>query len=287
MTETAINRASRRRASRLDGSLVVGLILLGLIVLISVAGPILANATLAEVGAVSPRKPPGPDYWLGTDAQGRDMFTLMLYATPNTLKMGLIAGVIGVGTGTVLGLIAGQFGGWIDTIISVISDSLMTVPAIAILVIIAGNLSEMTTLIMALVVASLSWMFTARTVRAQVLTVKERGYVEVARVNGEGPLEILFREVMPNVAPYVLASFVGTVSAAILATIGLEALGLGAQNEMTLGNTIYWAQQSSAVLRGFWWWWSPPIIVIAIIFVGLFLTSVGFDRFANPRLGRE
>lgn len=100
-------------------------------------------------------------------------------------------------------------------------------------------------------------------------------------------MEILFREVMPNVAPYILASFVGTVSSAILATIGLEALGLGAQNEMTLGNTIYWAQPASAVLRGYWWWWAPPIVMIAMIFVGLFLTSVGFDRFANPRLGRE
>jgi peptide/nickel transport system permease protein len=288
MTDTAItNRASRRRASRVDVTLVLGLAMLGLIALISVLGPLLSDPSLADVGAVRPRRPPGPDFWLGTDAQGRDMLTLMLNATPNTLKMGLIAGLIGVGFGTLVGLVAGQFGGWIDSVISVISDALMTVPAIAILVIIAGNIEEMTSLIMALVVASLSWMFTARTVRAQVLTVKERGYVEVARVNGMAPLEILFVEVMPNVAPYVLASFVGTVSAAILATIGLEALGLGAQNEMTLGNTIYWAQQSSAVLRGFWWWWAPPIVVIAVIFVGLFLTSVGFDRFANPRLGRE
>lgn len=288
MTDTAATtRASRRRASRVDITLILGLTMLGVIVLISILGPLLSDQSLANVGAVRPRRPPGPEFWLGTDAQGRDMFTLMLHATPNTLKMGLIAGVIGVGFGTIVGLISGHFGGWIDSVISVISDALMTVPAIAILVILAGNIAEMTTLIMALVVASLSWMFTARTVRAQVLTVKERGYVEVARVNGMAPLEILFVEVMPNVAPYILASFVGTVSAAILATIGLEALGLGAQNEMTLGNTIYWAQQSSAVLRGFWWWWGPPIVVIAVIFVGLFLTSVGFDRFANPRLGRE
>ncbi len=287
MTDAALNRSSRRRASRIDATLIIGVILLGMILLIAVLGPLLSNQALAQVGAVPPRKPPSAAFLLGTDAQGRDMLTLMLNATPNTLKMGLVAGVIGVGFGTLVGLIAGQFGGWIDTIVSVISDSLMTVPAIAILVIIAGNVGQMTTWIMALVVASLSWMFTARTVRAQVLTVKERGYVEVARVNGEGPVEILFREVMPNVAPYILASFVGTVSSAILATIGLEALGLGAQNEMTLGNTIYWAQQASAVLRGFWWWWAPPIVMIAMIFVGLFLTSVGFDRFANPRLGRE
>lgn len=273
--------------SRLGGTLIGGLAILGTIALISVIGPFLADEALAQVGAVLPRRPPGGEFPLGTDAQGRDMLALMVYATPATLKMGLIAGVIGVGLGSMLGLVAGQFGGWIDATIRVVSDSLLTVPAIAILVVIAGNIDRMTTGVMALVVASLSWMFTTRTVRAQVLTIRERGYIEVARVNGETPLEILFREVMPNVMPYIVASFVGTVSAAILAIIGLEALGLGAQNEMTLGNTIYWAQQSSAVLRGFWWWWAPPIVVIAMIFVGLFLTSVGFDRFANPRLERR
>lgn len=273
--------------SRLGGTLIAGLAILGAVALFSLIGPAFVDETLAQVGAVRPRRPPGDGFPLGSDAQGRDMLALMVHATPNTLKMGLIAGVIGVGFGSVLGLIAGQFGGWVDAVIRVVSDALMTVPAIAILVVIAGNIDQMSTNAMALVVASLSWMFTTRTVRAQVLSIRERGYIEVARVNGEGRWEILFREVMPNVMPYIVASFVGTSSAAILAIIGLEALGLGAQNELTLGNTIYWAQQSSAVLRGFWWWWAPPIGVIAMIFVGLFLTSVGFDRFANPRLGRR
>ena len=272
---------------RISWLLIVGLFILLAIVLFGLIGPYFADPSNAQVGAVRPRQPPGIDHLLGTDSQGRDMWTLLIYATPNTLKMGLIAGIIGVGVGAALGLIAGQFGGIVDAVIRLISDSLLTVPAIAILVIIAGNIDRMTTLVMALVVASLGWMFTARTVRAQVLTVREKAYVEVARVNGEGSWEILFREVMPNVMPYIVASFVGTVSGAILAVIGLEALGLGALEEMTLGNTIYWSQQSSAVLRGYWWWWGPPIVVIALIFIGLFLTSVGFDRFANPRLARR
>lgn len=272
---------------RVSGVLILGLSILASIVLFGLIGPFFADATNANVGAVLPRRPPGDDYFLGTDTQGRDMWTMLIFATPNTLKMGLIAGFIGVGVGTVLGLIAGHFGGVVDALIRVVSDALLTVPAIAILVIIAGNIDRMSTLIMAMVVASLGWMFTTRTVRAQVLSVREKAYVEVARVNGEGPWEILFTEIMPNVMPYIVASFVGTVSGAILAVIGLEALGLGALDEMTLGNTIYWAQQSSAVLRGYWWWWAPPIVMIALIFIGLFLTSVGFDRFANPRLARR
>lgn len=274
-------------ARRISGVLILGLSLLLLIVLISVIGPLFVNAHNAQVGAVLPRRPPSAQYFLGTDSQGRDMLTLLIYGTPNTLKMGLIAGFIGVGLGLVFGLLAGAFGGLIDGIIRVVADALLTVPAIAILVIIAGNVDRMTTTIMALIVASLSWMFTTRTIRAQVLTIRERSYVEVARVNGESALEILFREIMPNLLPFIVASFVGTVGSAILAVIGLEALGLGALEETTLGNTIYWSQQSAAVLRGYWWWWGPPIVIIALIFLGLFLTSVGFDRFANPKLSRR
>jgi peptide/nickel transport system permease protein len=272
---------------RITGSLIAGVSILLVIVLLSLLGPLFVNSHNAAVGAITPRRPPSLEHWLGSDSQGRDLWTTLIYGTPNTLKMGLIAGTIGVGLGLTLGLIAGNFGGAIDAVIRVVSDSLLTVPAIAILVIIAGNVDRMTTGVMALVVASLSWMFTTRTIRAQVLTIRERSYVEVAQVNGQGPLKVLFAEIMPNLLPFIVASFVGTVGSAILAIIGLEALGLGALEETTLGNTIFWSQQSAAVLRGYWWWWGPPIVVIAAIFLGLFLTSVGFDRFANPRLVRQ
>ena len=272
---------------RISGTLLAGLAILLVIVLISVVGPLFVDVHNAQVGAVTPRRPPSVDHILGSDSQGRDMLTLLVYGTPATLRMGLIAGFIGVGLGLVLGLLAGNFGGLIDAVIRIFADALLTVPAIAILVIIAGNVDRMTTTVMALVVASLSWMFTTRTIRAQVLSIRERSYVEVARVNGQSEIEILFREIMPNLLPFIVASFVGTVGSAILAVIGLEALGLGALEETTLGNTIYWSQQSSAILRGYWWWWGPPIVIIAMIFLGLFLTSVGFDRFANPKLGRR
>ena len=90
---------------------------------------------------------------------------------------------------------------------------------------------------------------------------------------------------MPNLIPYIAASFVGAIAAGILAAIGLQALGLGVSSVPTLGTTIYWAQSYSAVLTGEWWWWTPPIVIIGIIFVSLFLLSAGLDRFANPRIG--
>jgi peptide/nickel transport system permease protein len=144
---------------RISGTLILGVSILLVIVLFSVIGPFFVNPHNAHVGAVRPRRPPSAEFLLGTDSQGRDMLTLLIYGTPNTIKMGLVAGFIGVGLGLFFGLLAGNFGGVVDAMIRVLADALLTLPAIAILVIIAGNIGHMTTNIMALVVASLSWMF--------------------------------------------------------------------------------------------------------------------------------
>jgi ABC-type dipeptide/oligopeptide/nickel transport system permease subunit len=121
-------------------------------------------------------------------------------------------------------------------------------------------------------------------VRSQVLSIRERMYVQVARLNGVSPLGVVVRELLPNLAPFVAASFVGTVAAAILASIGLSALGLGPQNEASLGLTIYWAIFYGALIRQLWWWFLPPIVITIWLFVGLFMMTAGLDRIANPRL---
>jgi peptide/nickel transport system permease protein len=182
--------------------------------------------------------------------------------------------------------VSGFFGGIIDNVIRTLTDVFITIPGIALLVVIATNVRSIDVVTMALIVASLAWRFPARAIRAQTLSLRERGYVQIARLNGVGGLELVIREVLPNLLPYLAASFVSTVSQAILATIGLEALGLGPQNEYTLGMMIYWAQFYGAILRGFWWWWLPPIVIIVSIFVGLLLTSAGLDELVNSRLRR-
>lgn len=265
-------------------SLMAGLTIIVVVLLLGLVGPRFVDARNAEVGSVPPSRPPSATHPLGTDSQGRDMLTIMVIGTPQTLKIGLIAGLVGLGVGLTLGLIAGFFGGLADAVIRVLSDALLTVPGIAILVIIAANVGHMTVELMGLTVAALAWMNPTRSIRAQVLSLRERPYVEVARANGASELGVLFREIMPNLTPYIAASFVGAVSGAMLASVGLEALGLGANDVHTLGTTIYWAQKYSAVLRGQWWWFGPPIAMISTIFVGLFFLSAGLDRIANPRL---
>jgi len=117
--------------------------------------------------------------------------------------------------------------------------------------------------------------------------MREQLYVEIARLSGTSGLAIIFKEMMPNLMPYLLANFVASVASAILASIGLEALGLGPFASPTIGMTIYWNIQFSSVLHGMWWWFTPPIVVIAMVFVGLFLLSMGMDEWSNPRLRKR
>lgn len=268
-------------------SLFFGLLILSTIIVIAIIGPLVVDGAATRVGATMPRLPPSAEHWFGTDGQGRDMFATMIHAMPNTLRIGVTAGLISLSLGVALGLIAGFTGGIVDTVIRLASDVMMTIPGIAILVLVASNVRIMTVDLMALIVASLSWMIATRSIRAQTLSLRERGYVQVARLNGTSGLKLIFVEVLPNLLPFIAASFVITVSSAMLSTIGLEALGLGPQNDLTLGMTIYWAQFYGAILRGLWWWWGPPIAIIVAIFVGLLLTSAGMDSFVNKRLGSE
>jgi peptide/nickel transport system permease protein len=262
----------------------IGLALLLLLATASLLAPLIVDPNLAAIGATAARRPPSSAHWLGSDTQGRDVLASLLAATPRTLEIGLLAGLIGLGVGGTLGLHAGWFRGPIDAVIRTTCDVMMTIPAIAVLVLVGTSVRSMTVGLMALVVALLSWMVPARAVRAQVLSLRERPWVDIARLNGMSSLGIVFAEILPNLAPYFAASFVIAVSTAMLATVGLEALGLGPQNELTLGMMIYWAQYSGAILRGMWWWWVPPVVALALIFIALLAISLGMDRIVNARL---
>jgi len=232
-----------------------------------------------------PDMPPSAQYPLGTDSAGRQLLPVLIAGVPLTLEIGLLAGTVGLLIGTVLGFVAGYFGGPADSVIRTAADVMLPIPALAVLVVIASTIHTLLSVeVMALVIASLAWMYPTRTIRAQVLSIRSRAYVEVGRFSGETDFDIIFSELMPNLMPYLAATFVAAVGAAILAGIGLEALGLGPQDKPTLGMTIFWAIYYGATLRGMWWWWGPPIVVLVLVFFALFMIAQGLDRYANPRL---
>src|SRR5262245_43581262 len=272
---------------RHNPKLLLGLVMLAALLALGVFGPFFIDTGEAKPMSVLPDQPPSREFPFGTESQGRDMLALVVRGIPLTIEIGLIAGAIGLGVGTILGFVAGYTGGIVDTIIRSAADIMLTVPGLLVLIVVAASIKGLVSVqTIALVVASLAWMFPTRTIRAQVLSLRERPYVEMAKLNGMSGPSIIGRELIPNLLPYLGASFVGAVGAAILAAIGLEALGLGPQHEPTLGMTIYWAIFYSALLRGLWWWWAAPVGVIVILFTALFLIAVGLDELANPRLRR-
>lgn len=275
------------RTMRRNPLLTFGTGLLLAMLLAWVIGYFMVDLTKARPLSALPDMPPSREYPLGTDSAGRQMLSVIVAGTPLTLQIGLVAGTVGLLIGIILGFLAGYFGGPVDLIIRGAADVALTIPALAVLVVIASVITEVLSVqVMGLIIASLAWMWPTRTIRSQVLTMRERAYVEVARLSGLNGIEIIFKELIPNLLPYLAASFVGAVAASVLAAIGLEALGLGPQSEPTLGMTIFWSIYYGAMLRGMWWWWMPPMVIIVLLFIGLFLVAAGLDRIANPRVRR-
>ncbi len=276
------------RYMRRNPSLVVGIVLLAILVLFVGIGHLTVDTNKARALSVAALRPPSAEYPFGTDRQGRDLLATMVAGTPLTLRIGFIAGLLGVGIGAILGFFSAYYRGRLDTIIRGIVDIGLTIPGLLVLIIIAVSIKGgLTVDQMALIVASLAWMSPTRTIRAQVLTLRERGYVEVARLSGMSGPEIIVKEMMPNLLPYLGATLVNAVSSAILASIGLEVLGLGPVDSPTLGMTLYWVNYNAALINGWWWWWAAPIVIILIVFLGLFFLTVGLDEIANPRLRRS
>ncbi len=302
-TEGVAMPKSARRFSRWDnpwlntkflvgGSMVLFIVLLGLV------GPLFWDTRLARVGSAELNLPPmgvtvevdGVKYAgtaknpLGTESNGRDMLALLITGAPMSLQVGVIAALIGMGVGIVLGSAAGYLGGWVDNVVRTLADSVITIPALAVLITISAYVRQIELSTMALILALFAWPAPTRFVRAQVLTLRERGYVRMARLSGVPPLEIMLKEMMPNMLPWIAASLSGNITGTILAASSLEALGLGPTRIPTLGMTIYYAIRAVAMLRGMWWWLGFPILTLTIIFVGFFLVATGLDEIANPRL---
>jgi peptide/nickel transport system permease protein len=261
-----------------------GIVLLLALFLFGLIGLHFINPKGSDMGAVPLNLSPSAKYPLGTDGLGRDMFAVMVIGIPNTFKIGFLAGAVGVVIGTLMGLFAGYYKGVANAIFSSFADVMLVIPTLAILITVSAYVRVVTVELMAVIVGLLAWPLSARVIRAQTLSLRDRLFVQVAKLSGENDFEIITRQILPNLTAYIAASFVGAVSGGILASVGLEVLGLGPQNVPTIGRTLFYAFKYTALFRGMWWWWGPPVVTLAIIFTGLFWMSISLDKYANPRL---
>jgi peptide/nickel transport system permease protein len=264
-----------------------GTIVFMTIVLVALIGSFFVEPAQRRSGAYPVRTPPGEVALLGTNSLGQNIAVQLTEAIPNSVQVGLIAALVGTLLGAFIGFISGYFGGWVDAVLRVIIDVFLSVPSLLFLILIAALVRGLGVTAMALIIGIFAWPSPARQVRAQVLSLKERGFVQVARLSGMSGIEIVVRELMPHMIQWLGANFVNAFIAAVLAESGLSILGLGPQREMTLGMMIYWSLNYSAVFQNLWWWWMTPVATLMLLFLSLYLVHIGFDEVSNPRLRAE
>jgi peptide/nickel transport system permease protein len=272
-----------------DRRLRIGLIVFLLICLLSIFQPLIVHALIGNlnpmnVGAFKIFEDPSLQHWLGTDRYGRDVTALLLVGLRFSLSIGLLAGTISTVVGAAIGLIAGFYGGPLDNVLRSVTDVILVIPTLPLLFMLSAYVKTLDVPTMALILSIFGWPFSARTIRAQVLSLRERGYIDLARVSGMSKLEIVFQEVMPNLLPYLGVTLAASTVGAILAEFGLEVIGLGPGNISTLGLMINWAIGWGVITLGKWNLLAAPATVLVLIFLSLNLINIGLEQNFNPRL---
>src|SRR5216683_178242 len=236
--------------------------------------------------------PPSAAHWLGTTVFAQDVWSQLLAATQATLFVGLLAAAIATVLSVLFGVTAGYVGGGTDEGLSLVANVFLAIPGLPLLIVLADYVPSAgsSVLLVAAIIAVTTWAYTSRTLRAQTLSLRNRDFVEAARVSGEGPVRIILVEVLPNLIPIVAASFLFTGLSAIGAYIAIAFLGLAGSPTSSPPGLWNWGEMlregfaNNAVRGGWWWWWAPPGICIALLGTGLALLNFGIDEFINPRL---
>lgn len=286
-----IARARRRtslkrfwRAYRKDMMGVIGLAILVFFIGVAIFA-IFADKTGTEITkATGPRlAAPSLQYPLGTDDQGRSVLTLTIQGAKISLLVGLTATVITMVIGAAVGLVSGYRGGWLDQLLMRITDWGLVIPWLVLAISLASIFGQ-SLFVIVLVIGVTTWPSTARLVRAQVLSVKERLYVERARALGASNYHLITRHIMPNVMPVIMANTVLTVAIAILSETALSFLGLGDPFSISWGQILEQAHSGAASTNGAWWWLGAPGTCIVLVVLAFTMIGFALDQIINPRL---
>lgn len=230
---------------------------------------------------------PNKEHYLGTTHSGQDIHSQVIWGTRISLSVGLITGLFTTLVALSLALISGYFGGKIDDIISLFTNVFLVIPSLPLMIVIAAYISVKGVIPIILILALTSWPWPTRILRSQVISLKNRDFVRVAKSLGEKTGYIIFREILPNMISLVMASFFQSTMAAIIGEATLEFLGLGNVSIVSWGTILYWAQTNGALLANAWWWFLPPGICIALIGTSFALMNFAIDEISNPKLRKR
>ncbi|MHB8334291.1 MAG: ABC transporter permease [Acidimicrobiales bacterium] len=265
---------------------ILGLGILGFFIVLTVVGPWLAPYDPSST-AFTALLTPSSHHWLGTTSLGQDIFSQLLVGARATMVVALVAGLVATLLSMTIGISAGYLGGVPDDGLTLLSNVFLAIPGVPLLIVIDSYLpvnSRSNEFVIGLIISLTGWAWGARVLRAQTLSLRNRDFVEAARIIGESRRRIMFSEIAPNLLPVLASSLLFTVLYSIGAYVTLAYIGLTSTATWNWGTMLYWAQANNAPLSNEWYWFVPPGICIALVGTGLALVNFGIDEFINPRL---
>ncbi|HEY7340202.1 MAG TPA: ABC transporter permease [Ktedonobacterales bacterium] len=267
-----------------SGAMRLGFAILAFFIVVALIGPLLVPGdpnTTTRFGNL----PPSPQHWLGTTTIGQDIFRQLVDGTRLSLLIGFTCGLLTTLVAIVIGVTGGYFGGWIDEFLSMISNVFLVIPQLPLIIVLAALVpSGRGPGTVIIVITITGWAWGARVMRSITLTLRQRDYVQAARVGGESTFRLVFFEIVPNMGAIIATNFIFATISAILTEATLEFLGLSNLNQVSWGTMLYWAQNNDALLGGYWSWYVPPGVCIALLCTSLALINYGIDSIVNPRL---
>lgn len=276
-----------------DPLVVFGMVTITFFALVAIFAPLIApygptERLIADNGMISQWFAP---YWLGgegdhilgTTAEGYDIFSQVIYGTRPALIVGIAGAVFTAGLGTLIALVAGYYGGYVDDLLMRLVDVAYGLPLLPTVILMVAVLGPgFVNVILAVVL--LQWRSSARVIRSQVLSLRERPFVQAARVTGASDWRIITRHIAPNILPLSFLYGAFAIAWAILTEAGVSFIGLGDPSQVSWGTMLQNAQTYSALEQGTWWWFVPPGICIALVVISGFLIGRGYEEITNPKL---
>nr|WP_221196071.1 ABC transporter permease [Cellulomonas cellasea] len=263
---------------------ITGLAILGFFVLVAILADVLAPYSPTKVDNTARLQPPSAEHWLGTTHLGEDVLSQVVHGTRGVIVVGFLAAIMATIIAVVVGVVAGYLRGWRSESLSALTNVFLVIPGLPLIIIVASMFDDPPLVVIAAVLGLTGWAWGARVLRAQTMSLRNRDFVQAARANGEPLRRIIGHEMLPNLMALIAASFVGTVTAAILGLTTLSYIGVIPVNTYNWGTILNWASAQGAFRQNQWWWFLPPGLCIAAIGVALSLINFGIDEYVNPRL---
>jgi peptide/nickel transport system permease protein len=280
---------TRRRGGLLRSALrsrkaVIGLVILAIFTLFAAAPGWFTSVDQPNQLAFTPALQPSGAHWLGTTALGQDIWAQLVYGTRQSLVIAVVAGACATVLSVLVGVSAAYLGGIADEVLSLITNVFLVLPTFPLIIILATYAGKGTLLVVLIVLVATGWSYGANQMRAQTLSLRNRDFLESARVRGERRSYIIVVEVLPTMTSLIIANFLGAALYSVLTAAGLQFLGLGDPNSMSWGTMLYWSQNQQALQTGMPLWSIAPGLCVALLGAAFALVNYAFDEVSNPAL---